>query len=121
MSNERPFVSRDYVLFLRDIEDACRKIDEFSRELTFEEFAEREMPFYSLVRLLEIVGEAVKSIPQDVRDRYPAVQWQRIARARDVMAHHYFGLEDETLWEMVQVHVPELLNQIRPIIDAESR
>jgi len=37
------------------------------------------------------------------------------------MAHHYFGLEDETLWEMVQVHVPDLLKQIRPIIDQESR
>ncbi len=114
-------MSRDYVLFLRDIEDACHKIDAYSRDLTFDEFAEREMPFYSLVRLLEIIGEAVKSIPEEVRDRYPAVQWRQIARARDLMAHHYFGLEDETLWEMIQVHVPELLEQIRSIIDQESR
>ena len=113
-------MSREYLLFLRDIEEACRKILEFSEELSFEDFAAREMPYYSLVRLLEIIGEAVKSIPEDVRSRYPEVQWRQIARARDVMAHHYFGLEDETLWEMVQVHVPLLLGQIRPIIDQES-
>ena len=89
--------------------------------MTFDEFAAREMPYYSLVRLLEIIGEAVKNIPDEVRDRYPDVRWRQIARARDVMAHHYFGLEDETLWEMIEVHVPELLRQIRPIIDRESR
>lgn len=52
---------------------------------------------------------------------YPDVGWRQIARARDVMAHHYFGLEDETLWEMIGVHVPELLERILPIIDRESR
>jgi uncharacterized protein with HEPN domain len=114
-------VSREYVLFLHDIEEACRKILEFSDGLTFEKFAAREMPYYSLVRLLEIIGEAAKSIPEDVRTRYPDVQWRQIARARDVMAHHYFGLEDETLWEMIEIHVPELLGQILPIIDHESR
>jgi uncharacterized protein with HEPN domain len=114
-------VSREYVLFLRDIEEACGKFLEFSEGLTLDEFAAREMPYYSLVRLLEIIGEAVKSIPEEVRTRYPNVQWRQIARARDVMAHHYFGLEDEALWEMIQVHVPELLGQIKPIIDGESR
>jgi uncharacterized protein with HEPN domain len=113
-------VSRDYVLFLNDIEDACQKIVDYSNELTFEDFAKQDMPYYSLVRLLEVIGEAVKNLPEEVRDRYPAVQWRQIARARDLMAHHYFGLEDETLWEMVQVHVPVLLAQIRPIIDQES-
>ena len=114
-------MSREYLLFLRDIEEACRKTLEFSEGLTFDEFAAREMPYFSLVRLLEIIGEAVKNIPNEVRDRYPDVRWRQIARARDVMAHHYFGLEDETLWEMIQVHVPELLQQIKPIIDRESR
>jgi len=114
-------VSRDYILFLNDIEDACRKIVDYSNELTFEDFAKQDMPYYSLLRLLEVIGEAVKNLPEEVRNRYPAVQWRQIARARDLMAHHYFGLEDETLWEMVQVHVPELLKQIRAIIDQESR
>ena len=113
-------MSRDYGLFLHDIEDACQKIVDYSNELTFEDFAKQDMAYYSLVRLLEVIGEAVKNIPEEVRNRYPAVQWRQIARARDLMAHHYFGLEDETLWEMVQVHVPELLAQIRPIIDLES-
>lgn len=52
-------MSREYLLFLRDIEEACRKIISSSDGLTFEEFAAREMPYYSLVRLLEIIGEAV--------------------------------------------------------------
>lgn len=66
-------MSRDYILFLNDIEDAWRKINDFSHGLSFEDFAKQDMPYYSLVRLLEVIGEAVKNIPEEVRDRYPAV------------------------------------------------
>ena len=56
-----------------------------------------------------------------LRERHPAVEWQRIGRTRDIMAHHYFGLEDETLWEIVQEHVPELLALLASVIKDESQ
>jgi uncharacterized protein with HEPN domain len=113
-------VSRRYVLYLEDMLEACAKIQEFASGLHYNEFVTYGMPYYSIIRLLEIIGEAAKNIPEHVRGRYPEVKWRQIIRARDLLAHHYFGLEDETLWEIVQEHIPELREQLGPIIAAEE-
>ena len=101
--------------------EACSKVIEFSEGLTYEGFVAYGMPYHAIVRLMEVIGEAAKNIPDEVRGRHPEIEWQRIGRARDVMAHHYFGLEDETLWEIVQLHVPELLALLGPVIEDESQ
>jgi len=113
-------VSRRHVLYLKDMVAACAKVREFSQGLTFESFASYGMAYYSLVRLLEIIGEAAKNVPDSVRVRHPEVEWQRIGRTRDIMAHHYFALENETLWEIIQDHVPQLEAQLGPIVEDES-
>jgi uncharacterized protein with HEPN domain len=53
----------------------------------------------AVLRNLELLGEAAKQIPQDVRDSHPDIAWRRIAGLRDVLAHAYFSLEDDTLWQ----------------------
>lgn len=102
------------------MEEACTKAQEFADGLTFEEFISYGMAYHAIVRLIEVIGEAAKAIPEDVRARYPEVEWRRICRARDIMAHHYFSLEDDTLWEIIQKNVPELLERLGPMIEAES-
>lgn len=114
-------MSRKYLFFINDMHEACSKVVEFSEGLAYEEFVAYGMPYHAIVRLIEVIGEAAKNIPDEVRERHPELEWQRIGRARDVMAHHYFGLEDETLWEIVQKHVPELLALLGPVIEDESR
>jgi uncharacterized protein with HEPN domain len=99
------------------MEEACRKVAEFAEALSQEQFMDRGMAYHAIVRMLEIIGEAAKNIPDHIRERYPQVQWNRIGRARDIIAHHYFSLEDETLWEVIQEHVPELHAQLGPILE----
>lgn len=113
-------MSRKYLLYLKDMQEACTKVQEFAAGLAYDDFIAYGMPYYSIIRLLEIIGEAAKNVPEEVRDRHSEVEWRRIGRARDLMAHHYFGLEDETLWEIVQSHTPVLLEQLGPIIEDES-
>jgi uncharacterized protein with HEPN domain len=117
----RRSVSRRYLLYLRDMAAACRRVLEFGRGLTRQEFCSHGMAYYAIVRNLEIIGEAVKGIPQKVREQHPEVEWARIARTRDIIAHHYFALEDETLWEIAQVHAPRLLEQVAPMISEMER
>ena len=114
-------MSRDYRLYLDDIWQSANKVMRYTEGLDFDEFVSREMVLDAVLRNLEIIGEAAKNVPQDVRDRYPEVEWRQIAGLRDVLAHAYFGLEDETLWDIVQNEVAPLIEQVKGILDAESR
>jgi uncharacterized protein with HEPN domain len=55
-----------------------------------------------------VIGEAVKNIPNDMRDRYPQIEWRKIVGLRDILAHAYFAIDDEILWDIVQTKLAEL-------------
>jgi uncharacterized protein with HEPN domain len=76
--------------------------------------------FDAVVLNLQIIGEAVKSIPDSVKAKYPQVDWRRIAGLRDVIAHGYFGLNEDLLWDLVQNRVPQLAEQIQEILALEG-
>ncbi len=78
-----------------------------------------ERTYDAVVRNLQIIGEAVKQIPPEVREQYPAIEWRKIAGLRDILAHAYFSLENETLWDIVQNKVPESLEQMQRIVQEE--
>jgi len=69
----------------------------------------------AIVRRLEIIGEAVKSIDEYFRNKYPDIPWKKIAGMRDVVAHEYFGVKLERVWEVVKSDVPDLKKKILKI------
>lgn len=115
-------MSRDYRLFLDDIQDSCAKILRYTRGLTFEEFVHDDRTFDAVVRNLAIVGEAVKHIPDQVRRGYPQVDWRKIGGLRDILVHEYFGIDEDILWDIVQNQVPTLVKLVERILaeDVES-
>ena len=72
-------------------------------------------------RSLEIIGEAVKKLPDDLRVKYPQIDWKDIAGMRDVLIHDYFGVDYELVWDVVKNEIPTLRFQIEQIIDLESK
>jgi uncharacterized protein with HEPN domain len=108
-------VSRDYGLFLEDIEASCQKIDRFVEGYSFDEFLRDERTFDAVLRNLEVIGEAVKHLPEDFRQQHADIEWRAIAGMRDILSHAYFALDLEVLWNVVQVEVPALLSAIRSI------
>ncbi len=113
-------MSRDYRLYLDDIQTSCEKIVQYAQGLTFEGFIQDAKTFDAMVRNLEIIGEAVKHVPDTVKANYPDVDWRRIGGLRDVIAHGYFGLNEHIVWDLVQNRVPDLLQQIRHILAREG-
>jgi uncharacterized protein with HEPN domain len=93
---------RDYKVFLEDILEAIRKISIYTDGLSLQAFTADAKTFDAVIRNLEIIGEAAKQIPEDVRAQSPEVEWRRIGRLRDLLIHHYFGIDAQIVWDIIQ-------------------
>lgn len=113
-------MSRDYRLYLDDIQASTTKILQYTQGVNFDSFTNDAKTFDAVVLNLQIIGEAAKNIPDSVRAKYPQVDWRRIAGLRDVIAHGYFGLNEDLLWDIVQNRVPQLAKQIQEILAHEG-
>ena len=110
-------MSRSAETLLRDILQASDLLAQYTSGLTLEEFTENTEKQDAVARRLEIIGEAVKGLPRDLRDRYPEVPWRDIAGARDVLVHEYFRIDLDLAWEMVKEDIPDLAKKIRRILE----
>ena len=99
---------RTYIDFLQDVDMMIKKIEVFTEGLTYDEFKNDEKTVIAVIRCFEVLGEAVKNIPKEIKKKYPDIPWKRIAGMRDKLIHEYFGVEYETLWETIQIRIPEI-------------
>jgi len=111
---------RNYLLYLEDILESAIKVQSYAGDLSFEDILKDEMRIDAIVRNFEIIGEASSKIPQEIRDKYPSVEWKRISDFRNVLAHEYFGIKYKIMWDIIKNKLPELEKQIKPIIDREQ-
>ncbi len=93
--------------YIQDIIESMEKAQNFVVSISYEEFIEDEKTIFAVVRALEIIGEAVKNIPKDVRGNYPEIPWKEIAGMRDKMIHEYFGVNLKLVWNTIKKRIPE--------------
>lgn len=108
----------DFLLHIRD-EFVFLKTD--SENYTFEQFTADKKTILSYTRSLEIIGEACKNIPGDIRLSYPQIDWKGFAGLRDIIIHQYFGIDYEAIWDTVMNEVPEALIEIERIIESAGK
>jgi len=108
---------RDYRVYLEDIVEAIRKIQFFTSDLSLQTFSSDVKTFDAVIRNLEIIGEAIKRVPEDVRSKYPDVEWRKIAGLRDILAHEYFGVDKEIIWDVIHSKLPVLEIQIKQMLE----
>jgi uncharacterized protein with HEPN domain len=113
-------VSRDLRLFLQDIETSCAKIIRYTEGLTRDQVFADEMRFDGVLLNLHVIGEAVKKLPSELRERYADIAWREIAGLRDFVAHAYFALDLDIIWNAIQRDIPALQLRIRQIIVSEN-
>lgn len=99
---------RDSRVYLEDILEASQKIRLYTEGFSFESFREDSRTADAVIRNLEIIGEAVKQIPEAIRARQPEIPWKKIAGLRDILIHAYFGIDFEMIWDVVTNKLPAL-------------
>jgi uncharacterized protein with HEPN domain len=109
-------MKRDISLYLSDIIENMRDAEQFIGSRTFEAFRSDKMAVNAVLRSLEIVGEATKNVPEDIRNRRPNVPWRNMARMRDRVIHVYFGVDYTRVWEAVKNVIPSVRPEIESLL-----
>ena len=103
-------MSRDWLLYPDDLIESAEKIQRFLQGRAFETFGADEMLFDAVLFNLEVIGEAVKKLPEEAKASAPEGDWISPARMRDLIAHHYFAVDPRIVWESASLHVPKILS-----------
>ena len=113
-------MSRDHKVYLEDILEAIRKIRRFTSGMSSETLARDDRTLDAVIRNLEVIGEAVKRLPEQVRNRQPDIEWKKIAGLRDILIHEYFGINVKVVWDVVQHKLSGLETTVKQLLGGES-
>ncbi len=80
--------------------------------MDFKAFCSDEVVYDAVIRNLEIIGEASKNVPHEIRASYPKVEWRKVSGLRDILIHTYFSIDNVILWDIIKVKIPELLKAV---------
>ncbi len=106
-------MSRDWRLYYSDLMDFCRQVLAYTEGMDRVAFEANRLVFDATLRNLELIGEAAKHIPEDVRRQLPEIPWQDIVGARNIFAHAYFGVDNDLIWHTVLHEIPAMLVALR--------
>lgn len=107
---------RNYTLYLKDILGAMDSIERFIAGMDLATFQADDKTTSAVMRKLEIIGEAVKRIPEGIRQKHPQVPWKEMAGMRDKLIHFYFGVDYHLVWRAIHARLPRVKQEIQKIL-----
>jgi uncharacterized protein with HEPN domain len=107
---------RDYIDYLQDVVDSVDDIGDFIEGMSFEEFSRDKKTTNAVLRSIEVIGEAAKNVPEEIRKQHPQIPWKKMSGMRDKLIHEYHGVDIETVWQTLQEDIPPLKGQVKNII-----
>jgi uncharacterized protein with HEPN domain len=107
---------RDISLYLRDILRAMLAIEQFVEGISLDAFEKDDKTSSAVIRKFEIIGEAAKQIPEEIRNKYPLIPWKEMAGMRDRLIHFYFGIKYDLVWHTIKDVIPQVKPAIQEIL-----
>lgn len=114
-------MKREYIDYVKDILSETEFIEKTIKEIDYQKFLADKKTSHAIVRSLEIIGEAVKKLPPDIKKRYPQQPWAKIAAMRNIIAHEYFGVDLKIVWNTAKERMPQLKETAKKIIEDYDR
>ncbi len=114
-------VERNFMMYLEDMIQSMERIGEYIDGLDVQKFKQNHLVIDAVVRNFEIIGEASKNVPKDIREKYPEIPWRQMYGLRNLIAHEYFGVDYEMIWEIATKNIPQNYKDLLNIVDAERR
>ncbi len=111
---------RYWKLFVEDIVESIEWIEKYTENINFEDFISDKKTIDAAVRNFEIIGEASKYIPEDIKEKHQNVDWKGIIGLRNRIAHEYFGVSTAIIWYIIKEELPPLKEKIRLILGSEQ-
>lgn len=108
---------RTHVDHLEDILESADKAMTFTKGMSYEDFAEDDKTVFAVIRALEVIGEATKRLPDDLRTRHPQIPWNSMAGMRDKLIHDYVNVNERIVWRTVQDELPAVRRQLRSLLN----
>jgi len=114
-------VKKDDSVYLRHILDSISRIEEYTRDIRYEDFMDNHLIQDGVIRQIEIIGEATKRLSREIRGTHPEIPWKDIVGMRDKLIHDYFGADLDAVWDTVERDIPTLKNQLKDIIERQEK
>jgi len=109
-------MKRDYRLFIRDIISAMESIERFVEGMSLEKLMQDDKTSSAVIRKFEIIGEATKRLPDELKEGYLDIPWKRMAGMRDRLIHAYFGIDYELVWDAIKADIPNIKPKLQRIL-----
>lgn len=106
---------REWKLFVEDILESIALIEKYIEGMDSKDFGKDRKTIDAVVRNLEIIGEAAKNIPDEIRRKYKKIDWKGVIGLRNRIAHEYFGISVEIVWNIITQELSKLKEQMRKI------
>ncbi len=110
---------REYRFYLKDILAAMESIQAFVEDMNLEAFRVDDKTASAVIRKFEIMGEATKQIPNEIRQKFPHVPWKEMAGMRDRLIHSYFEVDHRLIWTTIKERIPQLIPEIEKILNEQ--
>jgi len=109
---------KNFRVYFEDMLNAITNIEEYIGNMGFEEFRKNKLVRDAVIRNLEVIGEAAKNIPKEIKEEHSEIKWREIAGLRDILIHKYFEVNIRILWDIIEDKLPDLKKKVTRVLKA---